>query len=119
MTLVNIELMMMEIHDRHAVLGLPLTPVTGIIELHFQGANLKLDDPNRDYFPRTIILTSNSADHSSTLTPYFQSPDLVNGLSPQGQLPLGLALVGRSKSIADTLVDTGRADVNAVNGEVS
>lgn len=43
---------------------------------------------------------------------------MVNSLSSQGQLPLGLALVGRSKTIADTLVDNGNADVNGVNGEV-
>lgn len=48
----------------------------------------------------------------------MQTPDEVNSLSTQGQLPLGLALIGRSKVIANTLVDNGRADVNAVNGEV-
>lgn len=48
----------------------------------------------------------------------FQTPEVVNSLSSQGQLPLGLALIGRSKAIADTLVDSGRADVNAINGEV-
>lgn len=43
---------------------------------------------------------------------------MVNSLSTQGQLPLGLALIGGSKTIADTLVDNGKAKVNAVNGEV-
>lgn len=48
----------------------------------------------------------------------LQTPEVVNSLSSQGQLPLGLALIGRSKTIADTLVENGRANVNAVNGEV-
>lgn len=45
--------------------------------------------------------------------------EIVNSLSPQGQLPLGLALLGRSTQIAQTLVQTGKADVNAYNGDVS
>lgn len=49
----------------------------------------------------------------------FQTPEVVNSLSSQGQLPLGLALNGGSKAIADTLVDIGHADINAINGEVS
>lgn len=42
----------------------------------------------------------------------------MNSLSPQGQLPLGLALMGRSTAIAQTLVRNGKADVNAYNAEV-
>lgn len=44
---------------------------------------------------------------------------MVNSLSPQGQLPLGIALMSRSSSIAETLVQNGKADVNAYNGDVS
>lgn len=44
--------------------------------------------------------------------------EIVNSLSKQGQLPLGLALQGRSTPIAQTLIKTGKADVNAYNGEV-
>uniref|UniRef100_A0A1L8DIW4 Ankyrin n=1 Tax=Nyssomyia neivai TaxID=330878 RepID=A0A1L8DIW4_9DIPT len=43
--------------------------------------------------------------------------EVVNSLSPEGQLPLGLALMGRSSSIAQTLIESGKADVNAVNGD--
>lgn len=43
--------------------------------------------------------------------------DIVNGLSPQGQLALGIALMGRSSAIAEHLLDN-KADVNAYNGEV-
>lgn len=43
--------------------------------------------------------------------------EIINSLSPQGHLPLGLALMGRNSSIAQTLVETGGADVNAVNSE--
>lgn len=50
---------------------------------------------------------------------YFLQPEIVNSLSAQGQLPLGLALLGRSAQIAHTLVQTGKADVNAYNGDVS
>lgn len=49
----------------------------------------------------------------------FQLPELVNSLSPQGQLPLQLALLGRSATIAATLVQNGSADVNAYDGNVS
>uniref|UniRef100_A0A6B2EBK2 Ankyrin n=1 Tax=Phlebotomus kandelakii TaxID=1109342 RepID=A0A6B2EBK2_9DIPT len=41
--------------------------------------------------------------------------EVVNSLSPQGQLPLGLALMGRSTAIAQTLIQNGKADVNAFN----
>lgn len=43
--------------------------------------------------------------------------EIVNSLSPQGQLPLGLALLGRSQAIAQTLVQNGNADVNAYDGD--
>lgn len=43
----------------------------------------------------------------------------MNSLSPQGQLPLGLALISRSTAIAQTLVQNGKADVNAYDAEVS
>lgn len=43
----------------------------------------------------------------------------MNSVSPQGQLPLGIALMGRSIAIAQTLVQNGKADVNAYNTEVS
>lgn len=43
----------------------------------------------------------------------------MNSLSPQGQLPLGIALMSRSAAIAQTLVQNGKADVNAYNGEVN
>lgn len=46
-------------------------------------------------------------------------PEIVNSLSAQGQLPLGLALLGRNAQIALTLVNTGKADVNAYNGDVN
>lgn len=49
----------------------------------------------------------------------FQLSEVVDCLSPQGQLPLGMALLNRSTSIAQTLVQNGKADVNAYNGEVS
>lgn len=49
---------------------------------------------------------------------YFQLSEVVNSLSPQGQLPLGIALMSRNTSIAHTLVQNGKADVNAYNGEV-
>lgn len=49
----------------------------------------------------------------------LQLSETVNCLSQQGQLPLGIALVGRSTAIAQTLVSNGKADVNAYNGEVS
>lgn len=42
---------------------------------------------------------------------------IVNSLSPQGQLPLGLALMGRSTGIAQTLLETGGADINAFTSE--
>lgn len=48
-----------------------------------------------------------------------QLPELVNSLSPQGQLPLQLALLGGSEAIAATLVQNGSADVNAYDGNVS
>lgn len=48
----------------------------------------------------------------------FQLSEVVNSVSPQGQLPLGIALMGRSTGIAQTLVQTGKADVNAYNAEV-
>lgn len=50
---------------------------------------------------------------------YFQLSEIVNSVSPQGQLPLGIALMGRSSAIAETLVENGKADVNAFNTEVS
>uniref|UniRef100_A0A182Y4P8 FYVE-type domain-containing protein n=1 Tax=Anopheles stephensi TaxID=30069 RepID=A0A182Y4P8_ANOST len=43
--------------------------------------------------------------------------EIVNSLSPQGQLPLGLALMGRSTAIAQTLLETGGADINAYTTE--
>ncbi|XP_059617534.1 rabankyrin-5 [Phlebotomus argentipes] len=43
--------------------------------------------------------------------------EVVNSLSPQGQLPLGLALMGRSTAIAQTLIQNGKADVNAFNSD--
>lgn len=43
--------------------------------------------------------------------------DMVNALSPQGHLPLGLALVEQHTAIANTLVQNGGADVNARNSE--
>ena len=49
----------------------------------------------------------------------FQLSEIVNSLSPQGQLPLGLALMGRSTGIAQTLLETGRADINAFTSDVS
>lgn len=49
----------------------------------------------------------------------FQLSEIVNSLSPQGQLPLQLALIGRSSAIAQTLVQTGGADINAYDGEGS
>lgn len=50
---------------------------------------------------------------------YSQLTETVNCLSSQGQLPLGIALVSRSTAIAQTLVQNGKADVNAYNGDVS
>lgn len=50
---------------------------------------------------------------------FLQLSEVVNSLSPQGQLPLGIALMSRSSSIAQTLVQNGKADVNAYNGDVS
>ncbi|KAG5674000.1 hypothetical protein PVAND_003993 [Polypedilum vanderplanki] len=47
---------------------------------------------------------------------YFQ--DIVNSLSSQGHLPLGLALIEQNTAIANTLIN-GNADVNAVNSEGS
>lgn len=41
--------------------------------------------------------------------------DIVNSLSPQGQLPLGLALIEQHTAIANTLIQNGGADVNARN----
>uniref|UniRef100_A0A1B0CGM8 Putative ankyrin n=1 Tax=Lutzomyia longipalpis TaxID=7200 RepID=A0A1B0CGM8_LUTLO len=65
--------------------------------------------------------------HWDDLTPqdfeHMSSPllgllsEVVNSLSPQGQLPLGLALMGRSSAIAQTLIQNGKADVNAVNAD--
>lgn len=49
---------------------------------------------------------------------FFQLSEIVNSVSPQGQLPLGIALMGRSTNIAQTLVQTGKADLNAYNAEV-
>lgn len=49
----------------------------------------------------------------------LQLPEIVNSVSPQGQLPLGIALMGRSTTIAQTLVQNGKADVNAYNTEVN
>lgn len=49
---------------------------------------------------------------------HLQLSEIVNSVSPQGQLPLGIALMGRSTAIAQTLVQTGKADVNAYNAEV-
>lgn len=43
--------------------------------------------------------------------------DIVNSLSPQGHLPLGLALIEQHTAIANTLVQNGGADVNARNSE--
>lgn len=43
--------------------------------------------------------------------------EIVNSLSPQGQLPLGLALMGRSAAIAQTLLETGGADINAFTSD--
>lgn len=43
--------------------------------------------------------------------------DIVNSLSPQGHLPLGLALIEQHTAIANTLVQNGGADANARNGE--
>ncbi|XP_055542467.1 rabankyrin-5 isoform X2 [Wyeomyia smithii] len=43
--------------------------------------------------------------------------EIVNSLSPQGQLPLGLALMGRSTAIAQTLLETGGADINAFTSD--
>ncbi|XP_055604737.1 rabankyrin-5 [Uranotaenia lowii] len=43
--------------------------------------------------------------------------EIVNSLSPQGQLPLGLALMGRSTAIAQTLLETGKADINALTSD--
>lgn len=48
-----------------------------------------------------------------------QLSEIVNSVSPQGQLPLGIALMGRSTAIAQTLVQNGKADVNAYNTDVS
>lgn len=45
--------------------------------------------------------------------------EIVNSLSKQGHLPLGLALQGRSTPIAQTLIETGKADVNAYTGDGS
>lgn len=53
---------------------------------------------------------------SLTFSSFLQ---VVNSLSPQGQLPLGIALMSRSSSIAQTLLQSGKADVNAYNGDVS
>lgn len=50
--------------------------------------------------------------------PHSQLPEIVNSLSPQGQLPLGIALLSRSTAIAQTLVKNGKADLNAYDGEV-
>lgn len=50
---------------------------------------------------------------------FFQLSEIVNSVSPQGQLPLGIALMGRSTAIAQTLVQNGKADVNAYNTDVS
>ena len=44
---------------------------------------------------------------------------MVNSLSPQGQLPLQLALLGRSTAIAQTLVQNGSANVNAYDANVN
>lgn len=49
----------------------------------------------------------------------LQLYEVVNGLSEQGQLPLGIALMSRSTSIANTLIQNGKANVNAYNGEVN
>lgn len=49
----------------------------------------------------------------------LQLSEVANSLSPQGQLPLGIALMSRSSSIAQTLVQNGKANVNAYNGDVS
>lgn len=54
-----------------------------------------------------------------TIISSFQLSEVVNGLSEQGQLPLGLALMGRSTAIAQTLVDSGSANINAYNADVS
>ncbi|XP_037922390.1 rabankyrin-5 [Hermetia illucens] len=43
--------------------------------------------------------------------------EIVNSVSPQGQLPLGMALLSRSTGIAQTLVQNGAADVNAYDAE--
>lgn len=43
----------------------------------------------------------------------------MNSLSPQGQLPLGIALISQSTAIAQTLVQNGQADLNAYDGEVN
>lgn len=45
----------------------------------------------------------------------FLPQDIVNSLSPQGHLPLGLALIEQHTAIANTLVQNGGADVNARN----
>lgn len=49
----------------------------------------------------------------------FQLSEIVNSLSPQGQLPLGIALMSRSTAIAQTLFQNGKADVNAYDADVS
>lgn len=48
---------------------------------------------------------------------FSSSQDIVNSLSPQGHLPLGLALIEQHAAIASTLVQNGGADVNARNSE--
>lgn len=45
--------------------------------------------------------------------------EMVNSVSPQGQLPLGLALIGRSRGIAELLIKNGKANVNAFNSDGS
>lgn len=42
---------------------------------------------------------------------------MVNSLSPQGQLPLGMALIEQHTAIAITLVQNGGADINGRNSE--
>lgn len=49
----------------------------------------------------------------------FQLSEIVNSLSPQGHLPLGLALTSRSAAIANTLVQNGGANINSVNADVN
>ncbi|GAB0091613.1 rabankyrin-5 [Sergentomyia squamirostris] len=43
--------------------------------------------------------------------------EVVNSLSPQGKLPLGIALMGRSSAIAQTLIENGKANVNAYDAD--